>query len=219
MRSTKSKIAGITVAAAALVGGGAAIAADQLTPKQESDTIVADAAKQLGVQASELDAALKKALSNRVDAAVAAGEITEAQGTAMKERIAAGEVPLVGVGPRGAHHGGGRHFASLDAAATYLGVTEAALRTSLEEGSTLAEIADGEGQVRRRAEERPDCGGEGRHRRGRGGRPPDRGAAGGDPRRPARPDRRPRQRRAPHARRPRPTAASAARPPPPADDA
>jgi len=140
MQSTKSKIAGVTAAAAALVGGGAAIAADRLTPEQESDAVVADAAKQLGVDASKLDAALKKALSNRVDAAVAAGQITEAQGDEMKARIAAGEVPLVGVGGgRGMHvHG---HFADLDAAASYLGITEAELRTSLGEGSTLAEIA------------------------------------------------------------------------------
>ena len=146
MNSTKSKIAGITVAAAALVGGGAAIAADRLTPQQESDAIVSDAAKQLGVEASELDAALKQALSNRVDAAVAAGEITAAQGDELKARIAAGDVPLVGVGPGRGHHVHGHHFGSLDAAATYLGLTEAALRTSLETGSTLAEIAEDKGK-------------------------------------------------------------------------
>ncbi len=145
MKSTKSKIAGITVAAAALVGGGAAIAADRLTPQQESDTIVADAAKQLGVEASELNAALKQALSNRVDAAVAAGQITQAQGDEMKARIAAGEVPLVGVGPGGKHRGG-HHFVDLGAAADYLGITDEALKTSLGEGSTLAEIAEEKGK-------------------------------------------------------------------------
>jgi len=145
MKSTK-KIAGVTAVAVALVGGGAAIAADRLTPKQESDAVVADAAKQLGVEASELDAALKKALSNRVDAAVAAGDITEAQGEAMKERIAAGEIPLVGVGPGGGHKGFGHHFGGLDAAADYLGITEGALRTSLRGGSTLAELAEEKGK-------------------------------------------------------------------------
>jgi hypothetical protein len=140
----KSKIAGITVAAAALVGGGAAIAADRLTPQQESDAIVSDAAKQLGVEASELTAALKGALSNRVDAAVAAGEITEAQGAEMKERIAAGEIPLVGVG-HGGKHRGGHHFVDLGAAADYLGLTDEALKTSLAD-STLAEIAAEQGK-------------------------------------------------------------------------
>lgn len=149
MKSTKSKIAGVTVAAAALVGGGAAIAADRLSPTQESDAVVADAAKQLGVDPSKLDAALTKALQNRVDAAVAAGRITKAQGDEMKERIAAGEVPLVGIGPGGGAPGFGHHFhhfADLDAAASYLGVTEAALRTSLSNGSTLADIAKEKGK-------------------------------------------------------------------------
>jgi hypothetical protein len=149
MKSTKSKIAGVTVAAAALVGGSAAIAADRLSPTQESDAVVADAAKQLGVDPSKLDAALTKALQNRVDAAVAAGRITKAQGDEMKERIAAGEVPLVGIGPGGGAPGFGHHFhhfADLDAAASYLGVTEEALRTSLSNGSTLADIAKEQGK-------------------------------------------------------------------------
>ena len=53
MKSTKIKIAGISAAAAALVGGGAAIAADRLSPDAESDAVVADAAKQLGIDAAE----------------------------------------------------------------------------------------------------------------------------------------------------------------------
>jgi len=146
MKSTKSTIAGVTVAAAALVGGGAAVAADRLSPTQESDAVVADAAKQLGVDPSKLDAALTKALQNRVDAAVAAGRITKAQGDEMKARIAAGEVPLVGVGPGRGIRGEGHHFADLGAAASYLGVTEAALETSLSNGSTLADIATEKGK-------------------------------------------------------------------------
>ena len=147
MKSTKMKFAGATAAVAALVGGGAAIAADRLSPAQESDAVVADAAKQLGVDASKLDAALKKALQNRVDAAVTAGEITKAQGDEMKARIAAGDVPLVGIGPGGRpgkHHF--HHFADLDAAASYLGITQAALKTSLSDGSTLADIAKEKGK-------------------------------------------------------------------------
>lgn len=147
MKTSKLKLTAATAVLAAAIGGGAALAADKLSPKQESDAIVADAAKQLGVDASKLDAALKKALANRVDAAVAAGRITKAQGDELKARITAGEVPLVGFGPGGSRHGGpGHHFANLDAAASYLGVTEAALRTSLAGGSTLAEIAKDKGK-------------------------------------------------------------------------
>ena len=148
MKNTKVKLAGIGAATAALIGGGAAIAADRLSTTQDSDAVVADAAEQLGVDASKLDAALKKALANRVDAAVEAGRLTEAQGDELKTRIAAGEVPLVGFGPgfRGGHHGPGHHLADLGAAATYLGITEEALRTSLRDGSTLAEIAAEQGK-------------------------------------------------------------------------
>ena len=146
MKSTRTKIAGVTAAAAALVGGGAAIAADRLSPAQESDAVVADAAKQLGVDPAKLDAALKRALENRVDAAVDAGRITKAEGAEMKARIAAGDVPLVGIGPGRGFHGEGHHLVDLEAAAGYLGITEAALQTSLNGGSTLADIAKEKGK-------------------------------------------------------------------------
>jgi hypothetical protein len=134
----------ITFGAAALVavaGGGAAIAATQLTPKQESQAVLNDAAAELGVEAADLTEALKKALSNRVDAAVADGRLTKAQGEAMKQRIASGEVPLVGLGGPGFGRGGPHHHAGLGAAASYLGMTEASVRTALENGQTLAQLA------------------------------------------------------------------------------
>ena len=66
-------------AAAALVvaGGGAAVAATQWSPKAESDAVVADAAKQLGVEPGELTDALERALENRIDEAVKDGRMTE----------------------------------------------------------------------------------------------------------------------------------------------
>ena len=148
MKALKLKLAGGTAALAAVLGGGVAVAATQSSPAEESKAVVADAAKQLGVSADELSAALKQALVNRVDAALKAGTITEAQAAEMRERIRAGEVPLVGVGhgqgggPRG-HHG----FVDFAAAATFLGITEAKLRTSLEAGDTLAEIAKANGKT------------------------------------------------------------------------
>ncbi|MDQ2983577.1 MAG: hypothetical protein M3R70_06605 [Actinomycetota bacterium] len=145
-RSTKRKVVAGSVAALAVAGGGAAIAATKLaSPKEESQAIVNDAAKQLGVQPSALSNALKKALENRVDAAVAAGRITKAQGEELKKRIESGDVPLFFGGPRGFHHGPGgpggpgRHH--LGAAASYLGLTEAQLRAQLESGKTLAQVA------------------------------------------------------------------------------
>ena len=146
MKALRFKIAGGTAALAAVLGGGAAIAATQLSPTEESNAIVADAAKQLGVSADRLDAALKQALENRVDAAVEAGRLTEAQGAELKDRIEAGEMPLIGLGPGGGHRG--HHgFVDFAAAADFLGVTEAELRSSLEDGDTLAEIATANGKT------------------------------------------------------------------------
>ena len=144
-RSLTLKIAAGAAAAAALAGGGAAIAASQLgSPKEESQAIINDAAQQLGIPASKLSDALKKALENRVDAAVAAGRLTKAEGDELKQRIESGDVPFFFAGgPREGHFG---LRAGLDAAAAYLGMTEDELRTQLEGGKTLAQIATDKGK-------------------------------------------------------------------------
>jgi hypothetical protein len=149
--STKIKIAAGAAAAVAVAGGGAAFAASQVwSPKAENQAVIDDAAKQLGVSSDQLSAALKSALKNRVDAAVAGGRLTKDQGDALKARIDSGGVPLVlgGFGARGGFgplHGG--PFArGLDAAASYLGLTEAELRTQLASGKTLAQIAKDHGK-------------------------------------------------------------------------
>ena len=143
----KLKLAGGTALLAAAIGGGAALAADRMSPAEESDAIVADVAKQLGVPEAKVEAALEEALANRVDAAVDAGRLTEAQGEELKERLRSGDFPLVGVGPGRGLHGGGHHlFGGLDAAADYLGLTEAELHEQLRDGSSLAEIAKAEGK-------------------------------------------------------------------------
>ena len=145
-RSTKTKLVVGAVAAAAVAGGGAAIAATKLgSPSQESQAIVNDAAAQLGVQPQALSNALKKALENRVDAAVAAGRLTKEQGAELKQRIESGDAPLfLAPGFRG-HHGFG-HLGDLDAAASYLGLTEDQLRTELQSGKTLADVAKAQGK-------------------------------------------------------------------------
>src|SRR5438093_12739451 len=125
----KPRLVAGAVAGLAVAGGGAAFAATQLgSPKQENQAVVNDAAKQLGVTPSALTAALKKALENRVDAAVAAGRLTKEQGAELKQRIESGDLPLF-FGPRGGPH---EHFGDFDAAASYLRLTEAELRAQLE---------------------------------------------------------------------------------------
>jgi hypothetical protein len=152
-RSRTRMIAIGAVAALAVAGGGAALAATKLgDPKEESQKIVTDAAKELGVTPSALSNAIEKAMKARVDAAVAAGTLTEEQGAALKKKIDSGEMPLFagpGMGFRGhhgdgfGHHGG---FGGLDEAAAYLGVTEDALHTALESGKSLADVAKAQGK-------------------------------------------------------------------------
>jgi hypothetical protein len=145
----KRKVIAGAAAALAVGGAGAGIAATKLgnSPSAESKAIVDDAAQQLGVQPSELSAALKKALSDRIDRAVEAGRLTKAEGVELKKRIASDEFPLFGPPAFGRHFGMPHpFFHGLDAAAGYLGLTDAQLRTRLNGGKTLAEIAKAEGK-------------------------------------------------------------------------
>jgi len=103
------------------------------------------------VQPSELSSALKKALKDRVDAAVADKRITKEQGDELKKRIDSDEFPLLagpglGFGFRGhfgfRDHGFHHHgFPGLSTAAKYLGLSESQLRAKLESGKSLADVA------------------------------------------------------------------------------
>ena len=146
--AVKRKVVAAGVAALAVGGTGAGIAATKLanSPSAENNAIVDATAKNLGIEPSKLSAALKKALEDRVDAAVAAGRLTKQQGDELKQQIESGEVPFFagpGAGPGFGHRFGGPHMFmhGLDAAATYLGLTEDQLQSRLESGKTLAEIA------------------------------------------------------------------------------
>jgi hypothetical protein len=141
-RKLKLKVGAGVAAAAAVAGGGAALAADRFGSSSDSQAVVNDAAKQLGVTPSALSSALKKALENRIDAAVAAGQLTKAQGDELKQRIESGALPLF-FGPRGGPH---EHFGELDAAASYLGLSEDQLHTQLESGKSLAQVAKDRGK-------------------------------------------------------------------------
>jgi polyhydroxyalkanoate synthesis regulator phasin len=143
MAMRRKVIAG-AAAALAVGGAGAGVAATKLGDSRsaESQAIVNDAAKSLGVEPSKLEAALKKAFEDRIDAAVAAGRLSKEQGQELKKRIEAGDFPLFGppaFGPGfGMPHA---FFHGLDAAASYLGLTEEQLESRLESGKTLAQIA------------------------------------------------------------------------------
>ncbi len=148
------------VGLAALGGGGAAVAASQGSPATQAaqtQAIAADAAGQLGVSTAALTAAIKKAMVDQVEAQVTAGKLTKAQATQIEARINQAGAPLFAFGggpggPRGDGHRGGPGGPgggpmSLDAAATYIGVTTSALRTQLDAGKTLATIATDNGKT------------------------------------------------------------------------
>jgi transposase-like protein len=146
----RTKLAVGAGAALAVAGAGGALAAGQLSRSAESDAVVNDAARQLGVEPAKLSDALKQALENRLDEAVKAGTITKEQADRMRQRLESDDFPLFatpGLGHReGGHHGFGMRGMELDAAASYLGVAEAELRESLRDGKTLAEVARAEGK-------------------------------------------------------------------------
>jgi polyhydroxyalkanoate synthesis regulator phasin len=127
-----------------------------LSPSEESKAVIDDAAAQLGIEPSELSAALKQALENRIDEAVEDGRLTEEQADELKERLEASEYPLLrglGVLGRGFHGRPGfgpfghvGRFALLETAASYLGMRESELRAELRD-KTLAEIAKEQGKT------------------------------------------------------------------------
>src|SRR5689334_36348 len=167
--SAKRKLAVGAAGLAVLAGGGGAYAAgttsSSATPNKtqakpadlaaEQKAFLDDVAKRLNVTRDQLDAAVKGAAEARIDAAVAAGKLTKAQGDEVKKRLDSG-APLFGLGglrggggpggPGFGHGGPGGpgHFGfgiGLDAAATYLGLSEDALHTQLENGKSLADVA------------------------------------------------------------------------------
>src|SRR5579885_3261197 len=114
---------------AALAGGGAtagALAASgAFDPGAQRQAFLNDAAGRLGVSSQQLEDALKQAALDRVDAALAAATITQAQADRLKAAIEAGRVPFGGLG-FGFRHGLGLRVRAhgLAAAAAYLGLSQ-----------------------------------------------------------------------------------------------
>jgi hypothetical protein len=148
--SLKRKVVAGTVAALAVGGAGAGVAATRLgrSPSDENQAVIADAAKKLGVAPLELNNALEQAMKDHIDRAVADGRITKAEGEALKKRIESGGFPLLGPPVLGfGHFGHFRHFfPGLSAAASYLGLSQREIMDKLQSGKTLAQVARDEGR-------------------------------------------------------------------------
>jgi phage I-like protein len=118
-------------------GAGGAVAATQLSSNSGGQAYLDDVANHLNVSPSALSAAMKAATVDRIDAAVAAGRLTQAQADALKQHVQQGGTGVSFFGHRFEHNGFGTH----GAAAQYLGLTPATLRSELESGKSLAQIA------------------------------------------------------------------------------
>jgi len=127
----------IAVAVAVLALGAVAIGG---AAAEEDDGLVgsflARVAEKLGVSEDELQTAIDEARTETLDEGVAEGLLTEGQAERLQER----GFPFVG-GRMG--HGRGQ---VMDAAAEVLGMTQADLMEQLQDGNSLAEVAEAQGK-------------------------------------------------------------------------
>ena len=159
--------AGAVVAVLAATGGALAAKGDG-AKRPDRNAVLNDVAKRLGIDAAKLKGAFKAAALARVDAALAAGDITSEQAARAKARINAGEAPLLAPprGPRDPHgfafgrrgHGGpalgmpglrgrgAKEGGPFAAAAKFLGLTQQELLTQIRDGKSLADVARAKGK-------------------------------------------------------------------------
>jgi hypothetical protein len=138
-------------ALAAVVGGGVAYAATNAADPR--DALLNDAAQRLNVSPQELRSALRAAAGDQLDQAVKDGRLTQQQADRIKQRIPRdGDFPPFGGPPPGIgfgfelRHGPGPIAFGLDAAADYLGLSQAQLGRRLRDGDSLADVAKAQGR-------------------------------------------------------------------------
>jgi hypothetical protein len=117
-----------------------------MTQLQAGKTLAQIAGATSGKSTAGLVSALVAAEKTELAAAVTAGKLTQSQADAITATLEQRFTDLVnGVRPAGGPPGGGPghgHGPGLDAAATYLGISQTSLSTQLEAGKTLAQIAN-----------------------------------------------------------------------------
>jgi hypothetical protein len=146
-------IALAVLAAAALAGGAYASTRGSSTNARQA--FLNDAAKRLHVTPAQLKSALTGALHDRLNAAVKAGKLTQAQANAIEQRVKAnGGVPFFGgsflhrhLAPWGFEAKRGAVGGAIAAAAKYLGLNPRQLRSQLRAGKSLAQIAKAKGKT------------------------------------------------------------------------
>ncbi len=158
---SRPRLAVISAVACLSLTGGAAYAATSSSGPSLQQSVLADAAKRLGVTPAALQNALRQAGIDQINEAVAEGRLTRAQANKIIAGIRSGHpmlpaaVPFFGFGRHhdldgGPRFGFGRHegpmAGMLGAAATYLQMTPQSLFQQLRGGKTLAQVADDRGK-------------------------------------------------------------------------
>jgi len=156
----RNLVIGLAALAVVALAGGA-YAATQSSAPNTRQAFLNDVAKRLHVTPQQLSQALNGATLDQLQAAVKAGRLTQAQADKLAQRLkrngTAGPVPFgfgFGLGPRFMHPPGpgfpggrlGRPF-EMQAAASYLGLTDAQLFQQLSSGKSLAQIATSKGKT------------------------------------------------------------------------
>jgi hypothetical protein len=139
----KHKLVAGLIAIGVLGGAGGAVAATQ-SSSSNRHAYLNDVAKRLGVSPSALTGALQGAAIDRIEAARAAGRLTQSQADALKQRVREGRPPLfrsAGFGRARLHAGVGRPGVA-GAASRYLGISPEALLHERQSGKSLAKIAE-----------------------------------------------------------------------------
>jgi hypothetical protein len=150
----------LAMAAAGMVLGGAALALGTVSAQEPDDTPAAThdggrreafierVAGKLGISSDELKAAMQSAAIDAVNEAEAEGRITSEQATKARERIESGE----GFGglfqrlhERREHRRDLIRRGIIESAATALGMTLDELRTELQSGESIADVAAEQG--------------------------------------------------------------------------
>lgn len=144
MTTRRIAIVGGTLVALAAGSAGAIAATNADEAKEREKTVLDTAAKKLDVTPEQLRDALVAGRAAQLDQAVKDGKITQEQADEIKKRQAeSGLVLGGGRGGPGGHRGGPGGGRELMAdAAKALGLTEAQLKTQLQSGKTIAEIAE-----------------------------------------------------------------------------
>ena len=132
-------IVGTTVMALGVTGYAVAQGGDSRADERKA--FLNDAAQRLDTTPEKLTKALRDAAIARIDEGVKEGRLTEEQADQMKERIRQGGLPFLG-GPGGPGHRGGGGRVGMEAAAKYLGLSEAELHEQLEDDKSLADVAE-----------------------------------------------------------------------------